>query len=428
MAAKVLARLLVALGMGCMLLPIFVPAQGRLPDAVPHDKSLVVFIQGKEYIYGGLYQGTTMLVGADKNSWGYALLTPGKHRIWGCGPEREMDFVAGATHYIYCELLMSTLPEEEASAFLAELPGPTSGKPVKKPDRAYEFSAKWAQRFEWQAAPEVASAPQPQIVEGSVRVPAGTPVDFELAEMVTSAHSPLGGQVWLRVAEDSVADGHMWLPAGSVARGVLPQVKRRSGPAIGSFELVVPSVDVGGVRVPLVGQFFSAARHRAKAAKTAMLLGGPLAVLMVGGNNAFELPGTRVRLWTRENIWIPRVSATAASEAAAPLQPTTLPARSPTQIKFSPQGDAVPVAIAFEIDGSVAVTEAVLAAVGGKVLPEQPKATQIAQRPTGSVATFDGWSVLRFTGVSPEPIRVRLKGSLADGRSFVAEASVTAAP
>lgn len=50
----------------------FASSQTVLPSPIPPDQSLVVFVQSKNYVYGGLQQGPAMPVGADQNSWGYA--------------------------------------------------------------------------------------------------------------------------------------------------------------------------------------------------------------------------------------------------------------------------------------------------------------------------------------------------------------------
>jgi hypothetical protein len=63
-------------------------------------------------------------------------------------------------------------------------------------------------------------------------------------------------QSWLRVREDARVDGTIWLPAGTPVKGTIAEVhKVRRGGGSGGFEIVIPSVVIGdGEEIPLIGQ------------------------------------------------------------------------------------------------------------------------------------------------------------------------------
>jgi hypothetical protein len=408
------------------------------------DKALLYAIRPKGARGGNsvamdLFADTTFLLRLRGNSYGFVQLEPGRHKIWGIGGFDEIEFVPGAAFYLMTgDRGTALLTEDEGRALVETVRYYMPPDPEVEAMRAIkeEKAAKQLPRFERivkKHQQRVGVAPssaleKPDDTDGLLHVPVYSPIELELMETVSSYLSTLGEEVWLRVREDALVDGAIWLPAGTPVKGTIAEIhKARRGGGSGGFEIVIPSVVTGnGEKIPLVGQMIDTGRDRLSAASRAAVAGGLFGAALVKGREAFELCGERWRVWTRADAWIkhPETGATAAALVKIDA-PRTVTVRSEEDLSFNLEKHREAHDITVTIETEEAIASLVLEVVGDWHVPKPPSAFRIERGTTTSAAIFDGWSLVRHLRHGTEPIPVRFSGTTADGESLVAVGSMT---
>jgi hypothetical protein len=98
-------------------------------------------------------------------------------------------------------------------------------------------------------------APAPTVIDPACcRVVAGTVIDLEIAEPITSWQHKRGDKFQLRLAQPLVVDGRLLVPAGTTGVGeIVHAAAARSGGAPGELLLAARYLDIDGGQLPLRG-------------------------------------------------------------------------------------------------------------------------------------------------------------------------------
>jgi hypothetical protein len=166
-----------------------------------------------------------------------------------------------------------------------------------------------------QAAPLVAEAP------ASIRIPAGTVVQVELTEALSSETSEQEQLFGLRLAEPIVIDGRDLVPAGAEGGGeVIDAAPSAFGGRQGRLIISGRYIEIGGQRVRIRGmQITAAGDHRVNTALAVSMIpyAGIAGIFVQGGE--VEIPvGARGTARLAADVDIPIAAPAAAEEAAAP--------------------------------------------------------------------------------------------------------------
>ena len=167
------------------------------------------------------------------------------------------------------------------------------------------------------------------------RLAAGTPVEVELTEAVSSKTAVEGGRFGLRLAQDLQVDGHPVLPAGAPGYGeVIDAAAGGIAGRPGKLVLVARSLDAGSVHVPLRGfHLGGSGRDSSKVAigLSATPYVGILALAIPGGNVEYPA-GMRVTAKVAADVTFslrseaaPTQGSTSPAQSAAPQPPQSSP-------------------------------------------------------------------------------------------------------
>ncbi|NUO74463.1 MAG: hypothetical protein HOQ32_00470 [Lysobacter sp.] len=150
-------------------------------------------------------------------------------------------------------------------------------------------------------------------------LPAGTELDLEIAQALSSKLNKNGDVFALRLVAPLSLDGRELVPAGAMGAGeVVHASPARPGGKAGELLLAGRYLSFGDQRLLLRGlKFGQSGKDNATAAAVTMVLIGPLGALIHGGQ--FEVPaGTRVRAKLAQEVRLPPIST--------PVAPTSAPA------------------------------------------------------------------------------------------------------
>lgn len=132
-----------------------------------------------------------------------------------------------------------------------------------------------------QPAPAAGGAQAPS----ALRIPAGTPVDFEFVDRVHSKLNKPGDTFRIRLRQPLLIGGVTALPQGAEGRGeVIHAARARAGGKAGELILAARYIEHGGVRVTLRGfRFGMTGDDQRDAGLVAGLIAPGLGYLVVGG-------------------------------------------------------------------------------------------------------------------------------------------------
>lgn len=156
-----------------------------------------------------------------------------------------------------------------------------------------------------QAAPEGgAVAPAPTVLH----LPAGTPVEVEMGETISSLTSHLADRFSIRLAAPLVSDGVEVAPAGALGQGEIIDVAR-AGISGKQGKLIISAryLDLNGVRVRVRGMtLMTSGKSRVDLATGVMLIPyvGVASILIKGGE--IEIPaGARATVRLADAVDLP---------------------------------------------------------------------------------------------------------------------------
>lgn len=245
----------------------------------------------------------------------------------------------------------------------------------------------------------------------------GTPVLLSLEHHVTSAYTPVGSDVWLRVAEDVMSGDRIVIRRGTPVRGRLRHAADRA--ALGTSGSLTLGIDaVAAVDGQPLRVVASETRHGRDRSDTATSLGmfGVLPGLMWRGEHSYLPRGSVIRA---EILFGRRIAPAAASEPAAP-PPDGAAGLSVAGHRFSRAHaepyrldlgrDAILGRVEFSLQWNPAAMpatgdwRAALIAVDGDALAE-PVRADAARRDSFA---FEAWSVLRYCLDGTTTLRFRV--------------------
>ncbi len=156
------------------------------------------------------------------------------------------------------------------------------------------------------------SAQERSAVPASLTIPDGTPIELRLAENVSSDHAHVGDLLDFIVVRDVSVGGFAVIPAGTMARGSVTEVKGRRILGIGGkVSLKLDSLElVNGDRVELRGS-----KEVKGGSRTKLMAGAMIATALI------FLPATPVFLLTRghTSTVVKSTEITAQIEGATPI-------------------------------------------------------------------------------------------------------------
>lgn len=161
------------------------------------------------------------------------------------------------------------------------------------------------------ASEATATAPALTAVDSACcRVAAGTVIDLEIAEPITSWQHKRGDKFQLRLAQPLVVDGRLLAPAGTTGVGeIVHAAAARGGGAPGELLIAARSLDVDGGRLPLRGmKLGGSGGDNSGMALGVSFAAGPFAMFIRG--HEIEIPaGTRANAKVAEDAALPESPA-----------------------------------------------------------------------------------------------------------------------
>ncbi|UHQ24113.1 hypothetical protein LVB77_05210 [Lysobacter sp. 5GHs7-4] len=166
------------------------------------------------------------------------------------------------------------------------------------------------------------------------RLPAGTQVDLQLGETLSSARHKRGDRFTLRLSQPLAIDGAEPIPAGTPAVGeVVHGARSRGGGAPGELLIAGRYLEHNGRQIPLRGlSVGQSGRERINGAMGAAFVIGPFAMFVRGSE--IEIPAdTVLSAKLAQDLDLPLLGATTA-------EPALSPAAAPAPLSPSPSAQA----------------------------------------------------------------------------------------
>lgn len=154
-------------------------------------------------------------------------------------------------------------------------------------------------------------------------VPAGSYVQLELTDLLSSKQRKRGDRFPIRLAEPFKVDGKVVLPAGLRGEGEVIHVATSNiGGKPGELILAARYLDYGATRIPLKGMKLGrAGQDNSTALMVAGMVVSPLLMFLPGGEVQIA-PGTRANAKVAADLTFPALPETpAAAIAEAPADP-----------------------------------------------------------------------------------------------------------
>ncbi|MFC3582143.1 hypothetical protein [Sphingomonas hylomeconis] len=140
------------------------------------------------------------------------------------------------------------------------------------------------------------SAPLPAPAPGLIGLAAGTPIELEIAEPLSSKTSKIDAMFAIRVLSPVMAEGKVVIPAGTPGQGQVVHAAKATGLGkAGELILAARFLDCGGTRIALRGfRLGGAGRDHAGKLIAATAVGGLIAMplMFVSGGQSIVPAGT----------------------------------------------------------------------------------------------------------------------------------------
>lgn len=136
--------------------------------------------------------------------------------------------------------------------------------------------------------PAVIPTEQSQVADGSVIVPAMTPIEIEILEPLNSKTSQIGQLFGIRLVAPIMVDGKIVVPAGTTGKGeVVHAAKARAAGKAGELIVNARYLDFQGTRLPLrtlkYRQAATGKSNADEAAAVGLAVATPLILFITGG-------------------------------------------------------------------------------------------------------------------------------------------------
>ena len=412
--------------------------ESRMVLGIPRaDQALVYFIRPQDDLPG---RGTTYLFSDDSFlgvvdgvTYGFAYVEPGEHLFWSTSPKvtKIIELVPGETYFLDVWTDISLLEAERGMDLIRDIRWrrTPNERETAKAERYIEKRYSRAQELEARKNKEevggVEVAPPPDDTTRMMRVPARTPLELELMENVCPATHDVGDSVWFRVVEDAAVDGRVYLMKETLAEGKVIYIEHgKAGGYRGSIDVSIPAVPaVDQTAIPLVAQMAWSGESREKLARRIADGVGIIWSFLVKGKEAYRLSGERIRVTTREDVWVnPRQESTTKGPVpAAASVDVELNGWSGGIVKFAPASLSAPADYDLYLDTDSEPVEVRLQSIGGWSLPERVLALSISRNKKLHTwaCTFRGRELVRFMRLSTNRRAVvSVLGKLETGETF----------
>lgn len=179
----------------------------------------------------------------------------------------------------------------------------------------------------------VAPVEAPPPAPGYIRVPANTPVNFDILDPISSKTAKIDAMFTIRTTAPVIIDGKTVIPAGVLGQGqIVHAAKARALGKAGELILAARYIDCGDVHVTLRGFHLDrAGRDRAEQALVASMVFTPAGFFVVGGEstvmagshaNARLMSAVDLRMEPTPNcVAEPAPAAPAISATGGPVAP-----------------------------------------------------------------------------------------------------------
>ena len=411
------------------------------PAAAPtEDTALVYWV--RPTVYGGGIKSWAFVddqvVGTTKAAgYFFANVPAGTHIFWSKAENVSMinlEVLAGHTYYFEHDIRTGDIKAQVRQTVLTEQQGKNAlakcdyyeiteaGRQRGSEIAANRFAA--VQRASERRAIPMVTAAVPETTEGMVLVRAGTEVEVELMENLSSRHTTEGEHILFRTTHDLEIDESITVQKGRLLRGIVHYVEWAGvGGSAGEVDVVLPAlVTRDGIEIPVVGRVIVEGRdtHEKSGVMTAAF--GVFGHAATKGKAAYVLAGERYVLTVREDTWVPDRTEVERQVAEREVRASANTPELQTEnceIKFKPESRKPVKDVVVCIESSEALTAASLVAVGELTLLDPFPATSIKRRkPDRWDVTLPGWSVLRYVRTEDRnqfDVQLGVTGVLDDG-------------
>lgn len=213
-----------------------------------------------------------------------------------------------------------------------------------------------------EAAPAVLAVPVAAPASGATRnLPANTEVLLSMNEELSTKKNEEGDTFYMTVVHNVVHDGYVVIPKGARATG---EITWRTGKGAfgksGKMEIELRYVEVGGKRIPLVGNFRQEGEGNTVATIGGVIAAGVFAAFITGKSGRIPA-GRELSVRTKEEL----------AFAVSPSAPTAPPAVMAVAV------EAAPVAVPASAVAGAPAAEAVPATVPAAAPTAEPAAAPV---------------------------------------------------
>jgi hypothetical protein len=402
-----------------------------------------------------VFSDDRLLAKLRNNTYTFAYLSPGTHIVWvEYSDAAPFDVAAGQTYYLTFKGVdpLKVVSEAEAQAAIAKASRFIGPNEEDLREAAGTIAKKWPKyrlkAASWAAPASEAPAYIPPVsTENMLRVPAGTALAAELMENLSSGLNQVNDAVWVRALADVSVDGRLFVAKGAPIKASIRGVKERErGNRQGRLDLVMTSVQAAdGTVCPLIGQLASVGnqgstgRNVAAGAVTGLQVAGLVAgalpgllggLLVPSGTDTYHLAGEKIRVFTREDVWIGPPDAGVADDVGAVTgQPTDVRKAHPrgNHIRLDVPKAKVPESVEIVVEGPSDAASLEMVLVDGADAPVPVRAEQLSRADEGWVARFDGWSICRYLRPGEAGTDLTFRLAATDGTVTLAQARLTLA-
>ena len=192
------------------------------------------------------------------------------------------------------------------------------------------------------ARPVVAAVPT-----NTLTLAANTPVTVRMNEEISTKRNEEGDTFYLSVVSNVVQDGYVIIPAGARAIGTITWMTGRGAfGKSGKMEISISAIEIGSVRVPVIGEFRQEGEGNTVATVGAVVLAGVFGAFVTGHSGVIPA-GRELQIHTRDPFTVGLPDAPVAQAVVAtPVAAATVasPAAAPSPEPASPTGTPQPVA------------------------------------------------------------------------------------
>jgi hypothetical protein len=343
------------------------------------------------------------------NSYTFTYATPGTRLFWGSFHKDAvfLDLVGGQTYYLVFKVseFISLVPEAAGKAAIEKVEHYRTISDEDQVKGTKEGLEKWSGYRQKYAGGLAVAADNPTYAppastEGLTKVSSSVPINVELMENVSSGANKVGDAIWVRVTEDVVVEGGLFVQKGTTVNARVRDVKGVGGfGRQGKVDVALLSVTASdGTVSPLVGSIDDQGLR--KSTDLAFFAGGLLGAFLVKGGQAFSAAGESATAYLREDVWFKPAATTPPTSVAPDDAKTAGAAIAGGAVRCELIKGKGPLSVDVILDTTDDIARATLVQVNGNPLPTPVEAIQVSRSKAGLAAAFGGWDICRYLRLS----------------------------